>query len=84
MFEFVFVSYTTTHDNKPRLAIFNSKDGSTYYLNPLELFRNLKYPCEFSGYFKRLVQANTNAPIIWSPVVCGIVTTIMEFNRIEY
>ena len=84
MFEFVFVSYTTTLNNEPRLVIFNSKDGTTYYLNPVELFRNLKYPCEFSGYFKRLVQADANASIMCSPVVCGIINTIMEFNRIEY
>lgn len=84
MFDFVFISYTTTLNNEPRLAIFNLKDGSTYYLNTLELFRNLKYPCEFMGYFKRLVQADPQAPMILSPVASGIVTTIMEFNRIEF
>ena len=83
MLDFVFVS-NIPDDPNHRLAIYYAKDETTHYLNPSELYGNMKYSCEFAGFFKRLVHAQPETSILWSPAVDVIITQFEDFNRLDY
>lgn len=83
MLDFVFVS-SIHEDPNHRLAIYYAKDETTLYLNTSELYGNMKYSCEFAGFFRRLVHAKPDTSILWSPAVDVIIKRIEDFNRLDY